>query len=78
MADHANASRDDILWYYRSVLAVVGAPSNSPLVGELARTIEELEPLIGAETGAGAGDHRGIDLSMRNTATKTIAQVRSW
>lgn len=45
-----NAKRDDILWYYRSVLDVLRGRIGSPLVGELARTIEELEELIGAPT----------------------------
>ena len=48
-----NASRDDILWYYRSALAVLGTRLSSPLVGELARTVDELEGLIAAETSAG-------------------------
>ncbi len=48
-----NAKRDDILWYYRSVLAVLNKRLSSPLVGELARTIDELEGLIAAETAVG-------------------------
>jgi (p)ppGpp synthase/HD superfamily hydrolase len=44
-----NATRDDTLWYYRAVHDVLRGRLDSPLVGELARTIAELEELIAAE-----------------------------
>jgi len=41
-----NASRNDTLWYYRAVLDVFGRRSSSPLVHELARTLDQLEELV--------------------------------
>ena len=47
-----NATRDDTLWYYHGVLGVLRDRLSSPLVDELARTILQLENLIGAEAGS--------------------------
>ena len=41
-----NASREDTLWYYAAVLDVFRRRSSSPLVDELARTLEDLSELI--------------------------------
>jgi (p)ppGpp synthase/HD superfamily hydrolase len=41
-----NASRDDSLWYYRSVADILSERFPSPLVDELERTVTELETLV--------------------------------
>jgi (p)ppGpp synthase/HD superfamily hydrolase len=41
---HFRGGRDGTLWYYRAVLTVL-EPENQPLVGELARAVQELEGL---------------------------------
>lgn len=43
-----NAGKDDILWYYRSLVAAFrqAEPGSNPLVDELARTVEELAALV--------------------------------
>jgi (p)ppGpp synthase/HD superfamily hydrolase len=46
-----NGGRDDILWYYRSTLAILSQPAPSPLVQELARVVAEIERLVGAAPG---------------------------
>ena len=40
-----NASRDDSLWYYRSVADILTTRFPSPLTEDLRRTVEELEAL---------------------------------
>jgi GTP pyrophosphokinase len=44
-----NASREDTLWYYHAVLEVLRRRTRSPLVDELARTLEQLEDLVRAQ-----------------------------
>ena len=45
-----NATREDTLWYYGAVLSVFRGRSSSPLVDELARTVEELAKLMPSKT----------------------------
>lgn len=44
---HFTASREETLWYYRSVADVLAGGPPSPLIEELARAVEELEGLAG-------------------------------
>ena len=45
-----NAPRDDTLWYYRAVLDTLRPRTVSPLVEELARTLDQLEDLVRCRT----------------------------
>ena len=55
--DRFNASGDEILWYYRELIAAFRQPGKTALVDELARVIAELE----AERGRrGSGRQAGI------------------
>ena len=48
-----NASRDDILWYYRQMLTLLEARDPTSLAAELRRTLDELTAKIGTTTNAG-------------------------
>jgi len=46
--DRFSASRDETLWYYREVVAALGAEWNHPVVGELAAVVEEIHKEVAA------------------------------
>jgi len=48
-----NASRDQILWYYRELVSAFREAGPSPLVDELARVVSDLESLV-AQPGSRA------------------------
>jgi (p)ppGpp synthase/HD superfamily hydrolase len=45
--DRFSASRDETLWYYRSVVDALRAAGSTPLVDELDRVVTEMEEIIG-------------------------------
>ena len=53
-----NATRDQTLWYYRSVIKALKPGAPSGLVGELERTVRELEREIELRTTSGGGAKR--------------------
>lgn len=46
-----NAPRDEVLWYYRALGGVYARRSSSPMVGELERTLDEIERRVANQTG---------------------------
>jgi GTP pyrophosphokinase len=50
-----NASRGDILWYYRQMLALLGTVGSTSLAGELRQTLDELDAAIANATSATGG-----------------------
>ena len=47
--DYFHGRRDGTLWYYRAMVDALRAADTSPLVDEVARTVGEIERIVGGE-----------------------------